>query len=90
MLEKTNKMPEKNTNVNSLKKLIPKNKFDDSAIAGLMGLHDEEIDAILPELSEWIADFNWPIAKKVNMVLLKHPQKIMPIIKNRLRGEETD
>ena len=70
--------------------LLPENKFDISAVNSLMGLPDEEVIPILPELLTWIQDINWPIAIPMLSVLKKFEKHLQPYILNILQPEETD
>ncbi len=43
------------------KELIPKNKFDHETVERLKNLSYEELKPIMPDLLEWLQDFNWPL-----------------------------
>lgn len=73
-----------------LENLIPKNKFDNSTINDLMKLNEDEISIILPELFNWIKDFNWPIAAEITQVITKFPISLFPLLRKSLRGDEKD
>ena len=63
-----------------IQKLIPSNKFDDSHINELKQLSHDEIRPILPNLLEWIQDYNWPIAKQILSILLQHEDDVTPLV----------
>lgn len=71
-----------------LRDLIPKNKFDDSNIAELNGLTDEEMRPIVYDLLMWLQDYNWPIADKVLRVLLKREEIVFSYITKILLGDD--
>lgn len=52
-----------------LKKLLPKDKHDDSNIEGLFSLSDADIEPLIPELLEWLQDMNWSVSEKIADVL---------------------
>ena len=77
-------------NKNDIRALIPKNKFDNSTIDELMKINEFEMELILPELINWIADFNWLIAKDMIKVLIKYPKILIPVIKKSLDISQED
>lgn len=54
----------------NLIKYLPKDKFDFESIEKLKKLKVSEINNLIPQLIEWIQDFNWPIAKDIISILL--------------------
>lgn len=50
--------------------ILPKDKFDVPALEWLKTIPISEVKPLLPELIEWIADINWPIADHAIMFLL--------------------
>ena len=70
--------------------LIPKDKFDQTTIAELMKLTQEEIRPIVPELIEWLADFNWPVAPEVAKALALFPDSVIGELKKQLTPEADD
>lgn len=75
---------------NEIDKYIPKNKFDKDSILKLMAISEDEIKPILPELLSWTADINWPIAKDIVHVLVRFPNCVVPLIKEKLKSSEQD
>jgi len=71
-------------------KLLPKNKFDFAPFPALMEISEEKIQPILPQLLFWIADMNWPIATSMVKVLIRFPDSVVPLIRERLKPTETD
>ncbi len=69
---------------------MPKDKFDTSSIHELRNLTEEEIRPILPELIEWLADFNWPVAPEVAKALALFPDSVIGELKKQLTPEADD
>lgn len=46
-------------------RFIPKDKMDLEACGLLESANDQDIQPYLPELIEWLADSNWPVAKPI-------------------------
>ena len=55
-----------------------------------MSLNDEEIDAIIPELLEWIQDMNWPVAPSIIRVLAAHRKATEKYLPALLKPEQND
>ncbi|MBR1749426.1 MAG: DUF5071 domain-containing protein [Ruminococcus sp.] len=70
--------------------LIPKDKFDTSSFKKLMSLNDNEIDAIVPELLEWIQDMNWEVSAYMIQVLSSHQCAVEKYLLNLLKPEQKD
>lgn len=68
--------------------LIPNDKFDYEAIERLKSAAIEEIKPILPDLFEWVADPNWPVAEPLAEVLASLGNEIIPYIKYYLPASE--
>jgi len=77
-------------NTIELLELVPKHKFDDSSFKRLREISEVEIKAILPGLFEWIADYNWPIAKELTEILTSFPETLQPYLKKALSVECND
>lgn len=78
------------TDMDSIKDLIPKDKFDVSSFDQLMALSDDEIGEIIPEILKWIQDMNWPVAPSMIKVLASHraaTEKYLPVL---LKPEQKD
>lgn len=70
--------------------LIPKDKFDTSSFKKLMSLSDNEIDAIVPNLLEWIQDMNWPVSSYIIQVLSCHQCVVEKYLLDLLKPEQKD
>lgn len=71
-----------------VKKLLPKNKHDDSNIDKLYNLTDDEIKPIIYELLEWLQDYNWPVSPKILNVLILRENLVFPYISLILNGND--
>src|SRR5271163_1990424 len=65
--------------------LLPKDKHDHEAIERLHKLPIQELVSLLPELLEWVADINWPIARDAIDLALRVPEHIVEPIREVLR-----
>ena len=74
----------------NIQELVPKDKFDTSSIHELRNLTEEEIRPILPELIEWLADFNWPVASEVAKVVALFPNSVIGELKKQFAPEADD
>ena len=66
--------------------LIPKDKSDEKTCEKLFLASDEEVILVLPELLEWLQDYNWPVAFKVHDRLKSLGQSLVAPIKEILQG----
>lgn len=76
--------------MHDIRTLIPKHKDDNSGMPELMTLTETEIAPILPNLLSWIADWNWPIAGEMLMLLARFPQSLKPLLQQALTPAEPD
>lgn len=70
--------------------LIPRDKFDTSTIDELMKLDEITVQLILPDLLEWMADMNWPVAPYIVKVLARFPYSLVPHIRGALAEKADD
>jgi hypothetical protein len=61
--------------------LMPKDKHDRKAMERLRKLPIQELVPLLPELLEWVADINWPIARDAIDLVLTVPEHIVEPIR---------
>jgi hypothetical protein len=66
--------------------LLPRDKYDDEAVAQLAQLPKTELLPLLPSLAKWVQDSNWPIARAVEKLLKQHVTALMPTILEVLAG----
>lgn len=68
--------------------LLPKDKHDHEAIERLHKFPIQELLPLLPELLEWVADINWPIARDAIDLVLTVPEHIVEPIR-KISGRQT-
>lgn len=73
----------------SIKELVPKDKFDTYTAEKLMKYSFEEVEPIIPQLLEWIQDMNWPVAGPVSRYLETISEHLTPYIIEILRGNDS-
>ena len=72
-----------------LAQYVPKNKFDTSAVAAAERVGLPALDSVLPQLLEWLQDYNWPVAQPVANLLSGAGLEIVPHIQNVLNSNDT-
>ena len=72
----------------NVRMLLPKNKFDDTALTELRALSDNEIQPIIADLLVWLQDFNWPVAAKIKPIIGMHYRLAEPCVLDVLRGTD--
>jgi hypothetical protein len=72
-----------------IRELIPKHKFDEEVIIELKKLSFEQLRPIIPELLEWLQDWNWPIARPVADILIPFVDRLTPDILKILKTDDT-
>lgn len=70
--------------------LLPKDKHDHEAIERLHKLPIQELVPLLPELLEWVADINWPIARDAIDLVLAVPEHIVEPIREVFRTTDDE
>ena len=68
--------------------MLPKDKFDVSAVEQLRTADTQLVIPLLKGMLEWIQDMNWPVAKPMVEVLLNYPTEITPFVEEVLRGDD--
>ncbi|CZR55768.1 uncharacterized protein PAC_05656 [Phialocephala subalpina] len=72
----------------SQRALLPKDKHDNEAIAKLDNMDPAVFAPLLPELLTWLQDTNWPVARPVLQLMLKHLPLITDPVRDVLRGDD--
>ncbi len=67
---------------------IPKDKFDEDAVARARAVGFPALNPILSELLAWLQDANWPVARPMASLLAVTQQEIVPYIKEVLNSED--
>jgi len=71
-----------------LKQCIPADKFDTAAVAKAAAAGFPAINAILPDLLEWMMDPNWPVADDLYPLLAQAGPEIVPHIRHAFEDED--
>ena len=74
----------------TLKDLVPKDKFDDKRLNEIGELSDGEFEIIVPDLLTWMQDMNWPVATPVSGVLLKRYNVVEDHLCEILKADQKD
>lgn len=70
--------------------LVPKDKHDLGAVDRAKAVGFPGLNAVLPELLEWVQDPNWPITEPMAAVLCKADVEIVPHIRTVLEGADAE
>ncbi len=68
--------------------MIPKDKFDVTAVEQLAHMETAQIIPLLPQMLEWIQDMNWPVAEPMVEVLLQYPTELTSLVEQVLLGDD--
>ena len=71
-----------------LKACVPKDKFDEAAVAAAQAAGFPALNPVLPNLLEWLQDINWPVARGLVPVLAGAGPEIVPHIRVVLAGDD--
>ena len=67
---------------------IPRDKHDLEAVEALAQQPVHELESLLPELLEWLQDYNWPVARALVPVLSRCGLEIVPPLKAVLQSDD--
>ncbi|MEW5940481.1 MAG: DUF5071 domain-containing protein [Chloroflexota bacterium] len=62
----------------NIRKLLPKDKGDTDNARAIIALEYPAIAPVLPDLMEWLQDFNWPVAKVIAPYLATIGEPLIP------------
>ena len=65
-----------------LSEILPKDKIETSKAERLVALGYPAVESVLPEMLEWMKDFNWPVAQVFQPFLVKIGEPLAPYLKN--------
>jgi Domain of unknown function (DUF5071) len=68
--------------------LLPKDKHDIPTVQHLTTLKPPELAPLIPELLTWLQDWNWPIFRSVQDLVLLHPDLAVESIRAVLTGDD--
>ncbi|WP_440110930.1 DUF5071 domain-containing protein [Paenibacillus sp. QZ-Y1] len=72
----------------NIREMLPRDKHDLEAVRKLSEFSNEELKGIIPDLTEWLQDGNWPIAKPVEDLLLRFGEELIPHIQNVFKTKD--
>ncbi|WP_258311627.1 DUF5071 domain-containing protein [Paenibacillus pabuli] len=72
-----------------MREWLPRDKHDFEAVRKLSEFGNEELRDIIPELTEWLQDRNWPIARSVEDLLLRFGEELIPYIQNVFKTRDS-
>lgn len=72
----------------NVREWLPRDKHDFEAVRKLSELGNEELRDIIPELTKWLQDGNWPISKSVEDLLLRFGEELIPHIQNVFKTKD--
>lgn len=72
----------------AIKKLLPQHKFDIERANAIVSCGDPAVETILPELVEWLRDYNWPVARVLSPFLANIGLPIVPAIHYVLQTDD--
>ena len=69
---------------------VPRDKHDLQAVRRARALGFPSLNAVLPELLQWVRDANWPVAPEVSVLLSQSGPEIIPHIQRVLHSKDLD
>ncbi len=72
----------------NIQEYLPKDKFDDKNIPLLFAASDDELKPVIPDLLEWLQDYNYPVAQKLLPFLQQREDLVFPYISEILNGDD--
>ena len=72
----------------TVKKLLPQNKSDIERASAIVSCGDPAVEMVLPELVEWLRDYNWPVAHVLSPFLANIGLPIVPAIHYVLQTDD--
>lgn len=71
-----------------VRQLLPQSKFDTGRAKALIELGYPAVAPVLPELVEWLQDYNWPVAKALAPFLATIGKPLLPHIRRVLATDD--
>lgn len=71
-----------------LRELLPHDKLDTANAEQLVALGFPVIEPVLPQLLEWMQDYNWPVAQVLQHMLVNIGAPLAPHVRNVLRQKD--
>ncbi|TQV82213.1 DUF5071 domain-containing protein [Denitrobaculum tricleocarpae] len=67
---------------------IPKDKYDVAAVRRASSVGFPALNPVVPELLEWLQDYNWPVARHVSSLLAAAGPEVAPHIDDALNSDD--
>lgn len=67
---------------------LPRDKFDTASAEQLVALGFPAVEPVLPQLIEWMQDFNWPVAQVLQPLLASIGVPLAPYVRKVLSEED--
>ncbi|HKC66389.1 MAG TPA: DUF5071 domain-containing protein [Pyrinomonadaceae bacterium] len=74
--------------MNDISSLIPRSKFDLKRAEAAVAAGYPAVNPILPQLLEWLQDYNWPVAHVLAPFLAKIGTPLIPHIRHVLASDD--
>lgn len=69
--------------------LVPRDKFDIARVNAVIRLGYPAVSPILPQLLEWMQDYNWPVAQEIYPFLVSIGEPLAPHVLKVLETDDT-
>jgi hypothetical protein len=70
------------------RELLPRSKRDLGAARAVIALGYPAVAPVLPDLLEWLQDYNWPVSRPISDFLASIPEPTAPHIREVLEGND--
>ena len=70
------------------RELLPRSTRDREAARAVIALGYPAVAPVLPDLLEWLQDYNWPVARPIGEFLASIPEPMVPHIRAVLDGND--
>jgi hypothetical protein len=68
--------------------LVPRSKFDVATAERAVAAGWPAVEPVLPELLEWLQDYNWPVSRVLAPFLASIGEPLVPHVRPILQGED--
>ena len=76
--------------MDDLLEMLPRGKYDTKRAAALVALGYPAVELILPQLLEWLQDYNWRVAQALEPLLANIGPPLAPYIRPILETDDTE
>jgi Domain of unknown function (DUF5071) len=68
--------------------LVPLSKFDTETAGRAVAAGWPAVEAVLPQLLEWLQDYNWPVSRVLAPFLASIGEPLVPYLRSILQGPD--